>query len=73
MYSNSPQAFRKTGESMAERCIPSEDEEPLTFGDHPKVLYVGVNAKKLIERRKASRQKTEVSVIFFLPSVLNRD
>ena len=61
MYRNSPQAFRKTSQSMAERCIPSEDEEPLTFGDHPRVLYAGVNAKKLIERRKASRQKADRS------------
>ena len=74
MYPNCPQAFRKTSESMAERCIPSEDEEPLTFGDHPRVLYASVNAKKLIERRRASRQKTEeVNIILFIQHFLNRD
>ena len=51
---------------MAERCIPSEDEDPLIFGDHPRVLYAGVNAKKLIERRKASRLKIEVNIIFLI-------
>ncbi len=47
---------------MTEQCIPSEDEEPLSFGSPASSVHHGNNAKK--ERKRAHLKKEVWSLLF---------